>query len=183
MRKGALYSTAYDEQIVWDNDYPHFIRQNIPDIVWLNVWGETAQEKESGYNLDNINRIFFSAYSDKKSQAKLEEEIMALFDELHRQGQTVVVVTHEPDIAAHCQRTIRVSDGRIVQDTGKPNPCATGFRMPFLGWNPKANSVRFFIPSRSGSASAPETNPSSSSAAVKCSACHWARDPTAKVTV
>ena len=56
--------------------------------------------------------------------SKTSAEIMALFDELHRQGQTVVVVTHEPDIAAHCQRTIRVSDGRIVQDTGKPNPSA-----------------------------------------------------------
>jgi putative ABC transport system ATP-binding protein len=43
-------------------------------------------------------------------------EIMALFDELHAQGQTVVVVTHEPDIAAHCHRTIRVADGRIVDD-------------------------------------------------------------------
>lgn len=43
-------------------------------------------------------------------------EIMALFDALHAQGQTVVMVTHEPDIAAHCHRTIRVSDGRIVED-------------------------------------------------------------------
>ncbi len=43
-------------------------------------------------------------------------EIMALFDALHAQGQTVVVVTHEPDIAAHCHRLIRVLDGRIVED-------------------------------------------------------------------
>ena len=56
--------------------------------------------------------------------SKTSAEIMALFDELHRRGQTVVVVTHEPDIAAHCQRTIRVSDGRIVQDTSKTNPTA-----------------------------------------------------------
>ncbi|WCH25173.1 bleomycin hydrolase [Aeromonas salmonicida] len=83
VRKGALYSTAYDEQIVWDNDYRHFIVQNIADLVWLNVWGETAQERESGYSLDNINRIFFSAYSDKKSQAQLETEILALFESNH----------------------------------------------------------------------------------------------------
>jgi len=44
-------------------------------------------------------------------------EIMALFDQLHAQGQTVVMVTHEPDIAAHCHRTIRMNDGRIVEDT------------------------------------------------------------------
>jgi putative ABC transport system ATP-binding protein len=41
---------------------------------------------------------------------------MALFDALHAQGQTVVVVTHEPDIAAHCHRTVRIGDGRIVED-------------------------------------------------------------------
>ncbi|MDZ4814314.1 MAG: ABC transporter ATP-binding protein [Pseudomonadota bacterium] len=52
--------------------------------------------------------------------SKTSAEIMALFDALHRQGQTVVVVTHEAEIAAHCQRTIRVSDGRIVQDTAHP---------------------------------------------------------------
>jgi putative ABC transport system ATP-binding protein len=49
--------------------------------------------------------------------SKTSAEIMTLFDELHQQGQTVIVVTHEPDIAAHCKRTIRVNDGKIVQDT------------------------------------------------------------------
>ena len=43
-------------------------------------------------------------------------DIMALFDALHAQGQTVIIVTHEPDIAAHCHRVLRVSDGRIVSD-------------------------------------------------------------------
>ncbi|MGH8076427.1 MAG: hypothetical protein ACREPE_03740, partial [Lysobacter sp.] len=49
--------------------------------------------------------------------SKTSAEIMALFDDLHAQGQTVIVVTHEADIAAHCHRTLRVSDGRIVEDT------------------------------------------------------------------
>ena len=52
--------------------------------------------------------------------SKTSAEIMALFDELHEQGQTVIVVTHEPDIAAHCHRTLRVSDGKIVQDSINP---------------------------------------------------------------
>ena len=41
-------------------------------------------------------------------------------DELHAQGQTVVLVTHEPDIAAHAHRVLRVMDGRIVGDDANP---------------------------------------------------------------
>ena len=52
--------------------------------------------------------------------SRTSAEIMALFDEVHRSGQTVVVVTHEPDIAAYCHRTLRVADGKIVQDTLNP---------------------------------------------------------------
>jgi putative ABC transport system ATP-binding protein len=52
--------------------------------------------------------------------SRTSEEIMALFDEVHRSGQTVVVVTHEPDIAAHCRRVLRVSDGKIVEDRLNP---------------------------------------------------------------
>ena len=52
--------------------------------------------------------------------SRTSAEIMALFDEVHRSGQTVVVVTHEPDIAAYCHRTLRVADGKIVQDSRNP---------------------------------------------------------------
>ena len=44
------------------------------------------------------------------------EEIMALFEQLHAEGNTILIVTHEPAIAARCQRAIRVADGRIVAD-------------------------------------------------------------------
>jgi len=44
------------------------------------------------------------------------EEILALFDELHQAGNTVVVVTHEPDVAARARRTLRFLDGRLVGD-------------------------------------------------------------------
>ncbi|PID55225.1 MAG: macrolide ABC transporter ATP-binding protein [Gammaproteobacteria bacterium] len=43
-------------------------------------------------------------------------DIMALFDELHQRGQTIVLVTHEPDIARHCQRELYLVDGEIRGD-------------------------------------------------------------------
>jgi putative ABC transport system ATP-binding protein len=44
-------------------------------------------------------------------------EIMALFEELHDSGQTIILVTHEHDIAAHARRTIMLRDGLIESDT------------------------------------------------------------------
>lgn len=44
-------------------------------------------------------------------------EIMVLFDELHAAGNTLIVVTHEQDIANHARRVIWLSDGKVVSDT------------------------------------------------------------------
>ena len=44
-------------------------------------------------------------------------EIMELFDTLHRAGNTVILVTHEPDIAEHTKRQIVLRDGKVVEDT------------------------------------------------------------------
>jgi putative ABC transport system ATP-binding protein len=43
-------------------------------------------------------------------------EIMGLFSELHAQGQTIVLVTHEHDIAAHADRQVHLMDGQVEQD-------------------------------------------------------------------
>lgn len=54
--------------------------------------------------------------------SRTSEEIMALFQDLNRQGKTVVVVTHEEDIANHCKRIIRFKDGRLQVDHRVENP-------------------------------------------------------------
>lgn len=47
---------------------------------------------------------------------RTSEEIMVIFQELHREGKTVVMVTHEEDIAQHATRIIRFRDGHLVSD-------------------------------------------------------------------
>lgn len=47
---------------------------------------------------------------------KTGEEILALFQELNRQGRTVILVTHDQHVADHCQRQVRILDGRVVPE-------------------------------------------------------------------
>jgi len=44
-------------------------------------------------------------------------EIMDLIREVHQEGQTVIIVTHEPEIAEQCQRVVRLRDGKVMSDT------------------------------------------------------------------
>jgi putative ABC transport system ATP-binding protein len=54
------------------------------------------------------------------------EEIIGIFQELNREGKTVVLVTHEEDIAAHCRRIIRLRDGEIISDVAVVDPRMAG---------------------------------------------------------
>ncbi len=53
--------------------------------------------------------------------SKTSIEIMALFEEIHNQGNTVIVVTHEEDIAKHAHRIIRLKDGEVFSDEKNKN--------------------------------------------------------------
>jgi putative ABC transport system ATP-binding protein len=48
--------------------------------------------------------------------SKTAKEILGLFAELHRDGITVVIVTHDPVVAGYCHRVVRLHDGRIAED-------------------------------------------------------------------
>lgn len=48
------------------------------------------------------------------------EEIMAIFQEVNRDGHTIIMITHESDIAAHAKRIITIKDGKIISDRKNP---------------------------------------------------------------
>jgi len=54
--------------------------------------------------------------------SKTSIDIMNLFDEIHSKGNTIILVTHEEDIARHARRIIRLRDGEVESDTVNKNP-------------------------------------------------------------
>jgi putative ABC transport system ATP-binding protein len=48
--------------------------------------------------------------------SRTAREIMGVFGDLHREGMTIIIVTHDAAIAEHCRRVVRLHDGRIVED-------------------------------------------------------------------
>jgi len=63
--------------------------------------------------------------------SKTGAEIIGLFQQLHREeGQTVIYVTHDPFIARHTERVIRIADGKIVGDEKIEHPIAAGTPRP-----------------------------------------------------
>lgn len=54
--------------------------------------------------------------------SKTSVEIMAILEEIHQKGNTIILVTHEPDIAEHAHRIVRLKDGLIESDKVNPTP-------------------------------------------------------------
>lgn len=54
--------------------------------------------------------------------SKTSNEIMELFEEIHTHGNTIIVVTHEPDISEHAHRIIKLKDGLVESDEANPTP-------------------------------------------------------------
>ncbi len=69
--------------------------------------------------LVNDPRILMADEPTGNLDTKSSIEIMGLFGELHQQGKTIILVTHEPDIAEYAQRQLTVRDGKIVHDEMK----------------------------------------------------------------
>ncbi|AWW31625.1 macrolide ABC transporter ATP-binding protein [Echinicola strongylocentroti] len=60
--------------------------------------------------------------------SKTSYDIMNLFDELHQKGNTIIMVTHEDDIAHYAHRIVRLRDGLVETDQKNPNPTKNNFQ-------------------------------------------------------
>lgn len=79
--------------------------------------GGQRQRVAVGRALVNKPSIILADEPTGNLDSKTGTEIMALFDQIHASGNTVIMVTHEEDIAAHAKRVIRLRDGVIESDT------------------------------------------------------------------
>ena len=79
--------------------------------------GGQRQRVAIGRALVNKPSIILADEPTGNLDSKTSLEIMQLFDDIHQAGNTVILVTHEEDIAAHAQRIIRLRDGIIESDT------------------------------------------------------------------
>ena len=82
--------------------------------------GGQRQRVAVGRALVNKPSIILADEPTGNLDSKTGYEIMNLFDEIHKAGNTVIMVTHEEDIAAHAQRIIRLRDGLIESDSKNP---------------------------------------------------------------
>ncbi|MDR2240359.1 MAG: ABC transporter ATP-binding protein [Zoogloeaceae bacterium] len=106
--------------------------QEMLDKVGLGRYAESLPSRISGGQqqrvaiaraLVNRPRLILADEPTGNLDSHTSEEIMSVFDGLNAEGITIVLVTHESDIAAHAKRQIRFLDGRIVHDA----PTVPGF--------------------------------------------------------
>lgn len=84
--------------------------------------GGQRQRVAVGRALVNHPSIILADEPTGNLDSKTSLEIMNLFDEIHQAGNTVILVTHEEDVAAHAHRIIRLRDGIIESDTKNKVP-------------------------------------------------------------
>ena len=115
-------------------------RQDMTDLVYVYdayitinkaLFGDTVLLGFYEGNFGAISRIFNVIERNvadglKKDDYKTTWEILDILKELHKAGRTVIVITHDPEIARQAERVIQIKDGRIVGDDQNESEKKTG---------------------------------------------------------
>jgi putative ABC transport system ATP-binding protein len=108
-----------------DKETRRVAARELLDKVGLGQYAESLPSRISGGQqqrvaiaraLVNKPRLILADEPTGNLDSHTSEEIMRLFGELNAEGITIVLVTHEPDIAAHAKRQVRFLDGELVSD-------------------------------------------------------------------
>lgn len=99
--------------------------ERFADSLPNKISGGQQQRVAIARALVNNPRLILADEPTGNLDSHTSEEIMALFESLNQEGITVVLVTHEPDIAAHARRLVRFFDGQVVEDAPTARGAAT----------------------------------------------------------
>ncbi|TAN37469.1 MAG: ATP-binding cassette domain-containing protein [Verrucomicrobia bacterium] len=98
--------------------------------------GGQQQRVAIARSLVNDPQILFADEPTGNLDSTSAEEIMGILTELNRQGKTIILVTHEPDLAQYAKRIIRLRDGHLLADEpNTPRPTPHTITFPSLGKN------------------------------------------------
>jgi putative ABC transport system ATP-binding protein len=91
--------------------------------------------------LVNRPRILLADEPTGNLDSRTSDEILQLFEELHASGQTIILVTHEADVARHAKRVVRMKDGKVLTDLSTDQDIARSGDLPTELGTPLAPSV------------------------------------------
>ncbi len=86
------------------------------DFSPLKISGGERQRVAIARALANDPRIIIADEPTGNLDLKSSDEVMAIMENLHKEGRTIIMVTHNPEITENCDRVIRLRDGRIMEE-------------------------------------------------------------------
>ena len=126
-----LSSFAHHGSAAYDMTKLVTAKATVTSLLWANPHTmlsfdiKDANGSVTHWALEMFNPLWMTRAGWNRNILKTGDEIMALFDELHAKGNTIILVTHEPDIAEYAHRVVHIRDGIIASDS-----VSSGVRRP-----------------------------------------------------